>query len=388
MFGFNYGVAGVSGSGALWANWDGSQDGSNIDTTLTSNASINSPVVIRMSDTKIALFATDTSANLYVTIGTLSGTTITWDNVNRLLVDTTLTPAGGLCAGLLDTDKLIVFYYAGTQVRSRVITVSTTTPSGGTVEVISANNALDAQCSALTILSTTTAFVIYRMSAGGDNGKIGGVILSVSGSTITENTEAFVITNSTPTLYNAAYYTSGKIIITYRANATSYPSAKIINYSGTTIGAIGTAAVIESVVNESNSLSCAPMSASTAIVTFGNFDGSTIRLRGVLLSLSSDTVTVNTIITVNTDRASHNYVVALNGTEAMVAYHKSGVDTNVFAKVITVSATSLSAGSEVTIQAINEKGGTPYLAKIDTNYVAEAVTTASSKASGKILKRV
>ncbi len=372
MFGMGLGDFAASGSGGgSWAAWNGSLDGSNQSTGVAMSA-VAGPTIVRLSDTKfVEIFGQ--GSNIYAIVGTISGTSVSYGSSANISGST----PGVMSAALLDTDKVIVLWStAGSGMKAAVLSISGTTPSWGTPASLNTGTATAAEMMQnIAVLSTTTVLCVFRQVAGYSQGNI----ISISGTTITVN--SYTQLNSISVSPTCAYYTSGKALLFYKG-LNQYPTARIVNVSGTTIGTLGTEAVIESVITRNNCFSVTTLSDSSAVVLYGI---DSVSLRACVLSLSGDTVTVNSILTVTASNMGSCYAELLNSTEIMASYLKAGGDTE-YAKILTVSGTTLTAGSEVTTFAGAQGGGACPVAKISSDLVALSACI-SNTATTKILKR-
>jgi hypothetical protein len=145
---------------------------------------------VRVSDTKFGITYYDNLTGYgTLIIGTISGTVITM-GTKLVWASTSTTPLG---IGLLDTDKLIIFYTEGVAAAKAVIaTLTGTSISYGVIATIYTGNvtlslnATQAKHAQLAVVSSTVAAVTYLYKA--TNGFVETMILSVSGTTITPET--------------------------------------------------------------------------------------------------------------------------------------------------------------------------------------------------------
>jgi len=140
---------------------------------------------------------------------------------------------------LLDTNKCIALYKnnADNYPKAVVISVSGTTPSFGTA--VSLKAAALATSSAISgcKIDTTHAFVTY------DSGVLTyGQILTISGTTISTNTEASIAQSVTNSAYHSCdLLDSTHVIFAFNDTATSnYTYFSVVTISGTTVSSFGT----------------------------------------------------------------------------------------------------------------------------------------------------
>lgn len=377
-------AAGSTASPGGWDVWDGSLDGSNQNLTTLSSPN-TCPALVRLDDTRIAAIYSATN-NMVIQVGTISGTTISWADA-QFIQSSGGTIDNMINAVLLDTDKIFVYYTTQSglaHVQGCVVTISGTTPTIGTLTSLlpDIGSSCDATALTVAVLTTSTVFVSYRITSGGST--TNGVILSISGTTITVGTPAVIINTGSVSAPSVSQYTAGKILITY--GISSEPETAIVNYSGTTIGTIGPQHTLESgasVVIYSN-MGCAIDSSSVLAVY--STSGISARMSAIVLTLSGNTVTVNTRYTIVNSEVYSSWVSKLNATQFMVTYHKtSSSSSTLYGMVLTVSGTTITAGSEITIQATSSEN-LPQNTMISANLCASG-RIVSNTATVKLLKR-
>lgn len=335
----------MGGGGGRWASWNGSADG--VNQSYGATGARITPKAIPLSETTfLALFMNSGDTEFQCAVGTVSGTTVSYGSA--VLIQDNASNLPVLAFGILiDTNKVVVLYStSGNGLKAHVITISGTTPTVGSFETITSNaNAVFTSSRQACKISSTSVYVNYTRS----DGNAYGVILSISGTTITVNSATSVVAlNTSPSCVS---YTTDKVLITYPGTS-GYISAKIVNISGTSIGTLGSEVQIETVSTAAGDIGVTAMSTSTVMVGYGNSSA----LKAVLLSLSANTVTVNSLLNVVSSSAQYAYPEYLNDTEAMISYGLGGVQSQK-AKIITVTDIVLTAGSQVEIQSSIDNTG-------------------------------
>ena len=221
--------------------------------------------------------------------------------------------------------------------------------SGGSSTVISAGSptvfeSADSEWNSVTRLTDTTAIVTYR-----DNGNSGygtACILTVSGSSITSGTP--VVFESASTYYiSVIRLTDTKALVAYqdRGNS-SYGTSVILTISGTSIS-VGTPVVFESASTEY--ISADMLTATKAIVVYR--DASPTYGTACILTVSGTSITAVTPVVFESASVYYPSVTALSDTKAIVAYYDAANAQNrpFTAAVLTVSGTSISVGTPANV---------------------------------------
>ena len=228
--------------------------------------------------------------------------------------------------------------------------------SGGASTVISAGSptvfeSADSEWNSVTRLTDTTAIVTYR-----DNGNSGygtACILTVSGSSITSGTP--VVFESASTYYiSVIRLTDTKALVAYqdRGNS-SYGTSVILTISGTSIS-VGTPVVFESASTEY--ISADMLTATKAIVVYR--DAPPTYGTACILTVSGTSITAVTPVVFESDSVYYPSVTALSATVALVAYYDAANSQNrpFTAAVLTVSGTSISVGTPANVTTTSGTG--------------------------------
>jgi hypothetical protein len=273
---------------------------------LLTAANVSVLRILRISDSK-ALIALSGGTLLHVTV---SGTTCT--------VSSTISVASGVdfilrnyntVARLSDT-LLVSFAVSAGAITAVAIDSAGTVPVGGTP--FTAVAAGVQQRIGIWPVSATTALLIYLSDNGtpGDPYSISARVLSVSGTTISAGTVADLADVASPASshWMGCALSATSYIVTYVANATADPSAVALSVSGTTV-TFGAPVVIEAgssfavgsvsadaVGGQGIVPNLAPLTAATALLTYGGPTLASDLVRHVVLSVSGTTVTIGAIL--------------------------------------------------------------------------------------------
>lgn len=241
------------------------------------------------------------------------------------------------------TQALCTYSAASNYIWAIVISVVNGSITYGTaVQVNSVNNSSDHD---LVALSSNKAMVVAKTASG----YLSGVILDVNTGTlaITVNT-IYTLSGTTPvTDISAAMLTSTKVICCYRDNnAPNYPYAVILDVTGGTTIANGTAAIIASAAMTSgNKTDVVALSSTKAMCSYTITTSMT--LYACILDVSGSTITPATPYSVTTN-GYYGKLAMLTSTRALCLYDPSGGQ-NYSGIILDVSTSTISAaGSAAT----------------------------------------
>ena len=223
--------------------------------------------------------------------------------------------------------------------------------SAGAGTVISAGSptvfeSADSEWNSVTRLTDTKAIVTYR-----DNGNSGygtACILTVSGSSITAGTP--IVFESASTYYiSVIRLTDTKALVAYqdRGNS-SYGTANVINVSGTSI-TVGTPVVFNSASSEY--VSSTMLNSTKVLVVYrngGNAGKGTSRILTVQAG-SGTNISVSAAVLFENASVYYTAVTAVSATKAIVAYYDYGNSQVFTACVLDVSGTSITAGTPANV---------------------------------------
>ena len=187
-------------------------------------------------------------------------------------------------AKLTDTLSIVIYTKSG-GLKARTITIGTTpTVNSETAIVTFAGSNIQA---VVTGLSSTTAMVAYHDTTGGMEARI----LSVSGTTITA--ESATSLSNAPLNQSLAIckVTSTKALFCYSSSATFAGAAVILSVSGTTITE-NTIIGIEASTGDPHVMKCAAYSSTKALIVW--VDDIVVDARGSIVDISGNTLTDNT----------------------------------------------------------------------------------------------
>lgn len=212
--------------------------------------------------------------------------------------------------------------------------VSGTTVSVGTkVEVINSSS-LDGDNTSCCVLSSTKAMQANYRNAS---------VLNISGSTITLGDPETLYASGSPTYPNLISVDSTHALVVYNTGTSG--AASVLTVSGNSFST-GSATVFEGGTTPIPT-ECKSISSTQALIKYGySSTGNKLQVLGV----SGTTVTANTAMTITNAVYGTDTVgtMVLDSTSARVVYKQSGA--GIYYRNITISGSSLSEGSEITIQ--------------------------------------
>jgi hypothetical protein len=248
---------------------------------------------------------------------------------------------------MLDSSKAIVCYTDGgnsSYGTACVLSISGTTVTAGTPVVFESANST---YTSVAMLDSSKAIVCYR--DGGNSGYGTACVLSISGTTVTAGTPV-VFESATSTYISVAMLDSSKAIVCYRDGGNSnYGTACVLSISGTTVTA-GTPVVFESA--GSPYISVAMLDSSKAIVCYQDGENANYGTACVL-SISGTTVTAGTPVVFESANSSYISVAMLDSSKAIVCYRDDGNAAYGTACVLSISGTTVTAGTPVVFESAN-----------------------------------
>ena len=206
-------------------------------------------------------------------------------------------------------------------------------------------------------LDSSKAVVTYQDAGNSAYGTA--CVLSISGTTVTAGTP--VVFASANTAYiSVAALDSSKAVVTYQdAGNYAYGTACVLSISGTTVTA-GTPVVFESA--NTTYISVAALNSSKAVVTYRD-GGNSGYATACVLSISGTTVTAGTPVVFRSANTYYTSVAALDSSKAVVTY--SGNSNYGTACVLSISGTTVTAGTPAVFESAN------------TNYISVAALDSS-----------
>ena len=189
-------------------------------------------------------------------------------------------------------------------------------------------------------LSDSKVLVTYLDNGNSDRGTA--VVLSISGNTITAGSE-FVF-NSGPTYYASAVALSdSKALVAYIDDGnSSYGIAIVLTVDGTTITA-GSKFVFNSTYAYTYIM--VALSSSKVLVAYMDTGNSSYGT-AVVLTISGTTITAGTKLVFNGAGTDAISAVPLSDSKVLVAYQDSGNSSRGTARILTISGTTITAGGE------------------------------------------
>lgn len=213
-----------------------------------------------------------------------------------------------------------------------ILTLDTATlaVTAGTPAVFEAADTDDISVCAL---SATKALACYSDAGNSDRGTA--VILDISGTTITPGTPAVFDTDAVGVTKVCAL-SATKALAVYNDTTNTDVDAVVLDVSGSTITP-ATAVQVSTSVASNNSLNIAMLTATTAFVQYNT--------SGVVLSVATSTITVNTPITlpVSSNSNEFNQVIATDSDQVLLVGGYNSTSMFIDIGVVSVSSVTLTA---------------------------------------------
>jgi hypothetical protein len=393
MFTFPLGLFGSNtATTGSWFNWDGSADGINYAKSTVSGT--RPPSVVCLDSTTF-LEVNANSAQLNAYIGTVSGNVISYGAV------TSGTVASGdiniINLVVLSATKVLVLWgESSNAATAMIVTISGTTVTFGSTFGIRSQVYVNSSQQLTKKDSSTVIFAYHNFNSE----KLCATVLSISGTTITVGVEGILVSgvsNDSKLNPSVVYYDTDKILMFYRDNSSGYPTCLIFNISGTSIGTVGSPVTIESNTMEnaiSATLGFMAVVTSSSVILLYCIGSGTNTLRSVILSLSGNTVSTNSIISVvgATAFLYPMWIERLDNTEYMANYTTGNTSpVSCYCQVLTVSGNSIVGTTSVLIQNNQDAGGHSValpLSRMDADTVINAVDLFGTlQPNAKVIKR-
>lgn len=235
-------------------------------------ATINSPATISASGgdpISIVKLSSTLALCVYELSSTIRARTITIGADNSLTPNAELNidPTSGgtdewALVGMTTTSAMLVYEYNNVDMRARVLTISGTTITANAQTTLTHNKATAADLS-LALIDSTNILYCYETTG------VQAVVLSVSGTTITENSIVAIGSVAAKNATKCSVYSSTRAIVTYVNNSTARMEGTIISISGTTLTANTQVTIsTETVSTGENRNYCINMSATKAVAGF------------------------------------------------------------------------------------------------------------------------
>jgi hypothetical protein len=188
------------------------------------------------------------------------------------------------------------------------------------------------------VLDSSRVLVAYRDVGNSNYGTA--IVLSISGTTITALSPAFVFESASTSYISACVLDSSRVLVAYCVGSNS-GTAIVLSISGTTITAPSSAFVFESA--STNHISACVLDSSRVLVAYQDVGNSSFGT-AIVLSISGTTITAPSPAFVF-ESASTNYISAcvLDSSRVLVAYRDSGNSSYGTARVLSISGTTITA---------------------------------------------
>lgn len=256
-----------------------------INSPATINAGGGSPIsVVKLSST-LALCVYGSGADVKARTITIGANNSLTPNTEAN-VDSALNGEMALVA-MTSTSAMIVYEFDASTTKARVLTVSGTTVTANAATTLT-DGAATAADPSLALIDSTNILYCYETTG------VQAVVLSVSGTTITENSIVAIGTVTNNVNVKCSVYSSTRAVVTYVNVATAKPQGTIITISGTTLtsNTEKDVSTITVSTNENRSYNI-NMSATKAVAGFVDFLGAgNINRANFVLTLSGTTFNV------------------------------------------------------------------------------------------------
>jgi len=301
------------------------------------------------------------------------------------------TPLGGcgrvLSACKLSNDKIFIVHGSTTSESSSnyiygvVCSLSTDgTISPGTDTLIS-TNAYSGWSMSVCALSDTKVFIAYRR---GSTKYLNAQVCTISGTTVTLGTDTKIAEASTycSNAISVEMLSSTSVCVVFSSGSNNYIGTQICTISGATITEGDKYFSSDAGTNGGYFLSTAKLSSSKVFVTHGNPTNTSgtlpeTGLYGVVVSITGTTVTYGSDVQILSDQYSgvETSTVARTSTSVFIA-HTYGSNRHLYGVVCTVSGTTITVGTDTSIQATTNAGY-----RITANDIGDGVFIAYSYSS-------
>jgi hypothetical protein len=300
--------------------------------TVLSNA-MNQSIVYNANTESVVAIWMDSSNHLYGSVGTVSGTAITFETKYQISTDTVQRNGAGYDA---TTGKIAISLRNGSNyVMGQVYTsAGTTTNSSDFVGIT--NQAIN-------------------NSASGEVVVEGGVITNASllPQTFTPSVGSEAVFQSSATYYTASVYDpdSGKTIIAWKGTS-DHGYAVVATPASDNSITYGTPVAFNSATTNYIDITY-DTGQDKALITFTDGSGSN-KVRAVVGTVSGTSISFGSVLEVETNASDYPAVAySPDSANSMVVYRDSGNSNYGTARVLTVSGTSVSASSKVTFESAN-----------------------------------
>ncbi len=360
-----------------WAGWNGSKDGA---ASSTSQAGYTPAVCQLTSTTCLVFYGDPVNSYGWAAVGTLTGDTIVWSTAVNVTGTTTVSTYS--IVALSSTQVIAAFVGGPHTLKSVIINISGTVPSGATIkQVSSGTNYSYLNIGGLDKTSSTQAIVAYDDEIAG----IGYVVaLSVASSVITVGTPlAFAGAYPTYTQSVSNISSSAALVFYEDGNNSNHPTAQIISISGTTL-TTNTPYVVDSSINSgsSNDTSLiAQLSATSFVVGYNNYPTT---LYTAALSVSGTTITVGSRVTIESVIGTNynNGLCNADSTSVMAVY--IGTSNHIYGRVCSVSGTTITLSTAVDIS--GSAFSNPSIANMDISHnILVFSNNSSATVSGQVI---
>lgn len=330
-----------------------------IDTPIIETPSYGFKIsACKLSKNKVFIAHGTNSSNtsyLYGIVCTINGATITYG------IDTQLSTSSGsgreISAVTLIDDKVFISMRLNTsnQLYGLVCTVSGTTITAGTATSLSGTTDSGGLANSTVALTTNRVFTAYCYGSGGS---LGGVVCTISGTTITAGTKTQLNSNSyTGNTISLALLESEKIFIAHSRSSYSYISGVVCTISGTTM-TVGTGVDVVKGTEASICISAVALSSTSVFVAHSY--NSTTNLYGIVVTISGTTVTngTDTQLSTTTDSGYKISTELLKNGNVFISHSDTEGSSYLYGIVCEVEGTTITKGMDTQLNGAEYAGYT------------------------------
>jgi hypothetical protein len=295
------------------------------------------------SDKVLVCYRNGNNGYRYAQILTISGTTITastpvqCNSNNFHYISTTL----------VSSDKVLVCYRNvsnNDRLYVQILTISGTTITASTLVQC---NSYSSDFISTTLVSSDKVLVCY--CNGSNNGYLYAQILTISGTTITASTP--VQCNSYYSYYiTTTLVSSDKVLVCYRNDSNNYYLyAQILTISGTTITV---STPVQCNGYNSDYITTTLVSSDKVLVCCRNVSNN-YYLYAQILTISGTTITASTPVQCNSYSSDFISTTLVSSDKVLVYYRNSSNNGYLYAQILTISGTTITASTPVQCNSYN-----------------------------------
>jgi hypothetical protein len=233
----------------------------------------------------------------------------------------------------LEPKKAIIAYSYVSLVRARVVSMTGSLPVVGTE--LSFSSCVNPGIPIINDIDSSRALVVYTHSSG----FVYGIVLSISGTTVTANTETQLFIDTLGS-YELIKLDSTRFLIVYNRSGLIY--GRVITVSGTSIS-IGTEYSVSSSTTGTTEISGALISTDKVLLAFNGSSNATYTLA---VSISGTVITAGTRLTIRSSNSGRPRVTKIDTDKGLIIHQWNGsISYGGYAAVANVSGTTVTIPS-------------------------------------------